>query len=202
MVNVTETMDAPRAPGRPRSLRADEAILEAALDLLAEDGSIETLSIEAIAARAGVGKATIYRRWSGKEALVQDALRRLKPPPPPPPGRSVREDLVALVGNTGRNPDPRAGKIMPCLMPAISRSPEQYRLYQELVEPRRRMIREVLRRGIALGELRADLDVELTLALLTAPLLTQRLLRAQPDLDERDLPARVVDAVITGIAKV
>ncbi|AVT31947.1 TetR family transcriptional regulator [Plantactinospora sp. BC1] len=200
MVNVTETMDAPRAPGRPRSIRADEAILEAALDLLAEGSSIETLSIEAIATRAGVGKATIYRRWSGKEALLQDALRRLKPPPPPPPGRSVREDLIALVGNTGHNPDPRMRQIMPCLMPAISRSPEQYRLYQELVEPRRRMIREVLRRGIDLGELRADLDVELTLSLLTAPLLMQRLLRAQPNLDERDLPARVVDAVIAGIA--
>ncbi|MFY1693502.1 TetR/AcrR family transcriptional regulator [Plantactinospora sp. WMMB782] len=200
MADVTETMDAPRAPGRPRSVRADEAILEAALDLLAEGSSIEALSIEAIAARAGVGKATIYRRWSGKEALLEDALRRLKPPPPPPPGRSVREDLVALVGNTGHNPDPRMRQIMPCLMPAISRSPEQYRLYQELVEPRRRMIRDVLRRGIDLGELRADLDVELTLAMLTAPLLIQRLLRAQPDLDERDLPARVVDAVITGIA--
>ncbi|MDG4788309.1 TetR/AcrR family transcriptional regulator [Micromonospora sp. WMMD1102] len=200
MADVTETTDAPRAPGRPRSIRADEAIQEAALDLLAEGSSIETLSIEAIAARAGVGKATIYRRWSGKEALLQDALRRLKPPPPPPPGRSVREDLVALVGNTGHNPDPRMRQIMPCLMPAVSRSPEQYRLYQELVEPRRRMIRDVLRRGIDLGELRADLDVELTLAMLTAPLLIQRLLRAQPDLDERDLPARLVDAVIAGIA--
>lgn len=200
MVDVTETMDAPRAPGRPRSIRADEAILEAVLDLLAEDSTIEALSIEAIAARAGVGKATIYRRWSGKDGLLQDALRRLKPPPPEPAGKSVREDLINLVGTSGHNPDPRARKIMPCLMPMMNRSPEQYRLYQELVEPRRRMIREVLHRGIELGELRADLDPELTVALLTAPLLMQRLLRSQPDLDERDLPARIVDAVVAGIA--
>ena len=197
---MTETTDAPRAPGRPRSIRADEAILEAALDLLAEGSTIEALSIEAIAARAGVGKATIYRRWSGKEALLQDALRRLKPPPPEPAGRSVREDLITLVGMSGQNPDPRVRQIMPCLMPTMNRSPEQYRLYQELVEPRRRMLREVLRRGIEIGELRADLDPELTVALLTAPLVMQRLLRAQPDLDERDLPARIVDAVIAGIA--
>ncbi|MGI5215333.1 TetR/AcrR family transcriptional regulator [Plantactinospora sp. CA-290183] len=200
MVYMTETTDAPRAPGRPRSIRADEAILEAALDLLAEGSTIEALSIEAIATRAGVGKATIYRRWTGKEALLQDALRRLKPPPSEPPGRSVREDLVTLVGASGHNPDPRVGRIMPCLMPTINRSPEQYRLYQELVEPRRRMLREVLRRGVETGELRADLDPELTVALLTAPLVMQRLLRANPNLDEQDLPERLVDAVIAGIA--
>ncbi|MEE6261940.1 TetR/AcrR family transcriptional regulator [Plantactinospora sonchi] len=197
---MTETTDAPRAPGRPRSIRADEAILEAALDLLAEGSTVEALSIESIASRAGVGKATIYRRWSGKEALLQDALRRLKPPPPEPPGQSVREDLIMLVGSTGQNADSRIGKIMPCIMPLVNRSPEQYRLYQEVVEPRRRMLREALRRGIALGEIRADVDIELAVSLLTAPLVMQRVLRANPHLDETDLATRIVDTVIAGIA--
>lgn len=197
---MTDTTDAPRAPGRPRSVRADEAILEAALDLLAEGSSVETLSIESIASRAGVGKATIYRRWSGKEALLQDALRRLKPPPPEPPGDSVREDLIMLISSTAQHADSRIGKIMPCIMPLVNRSPEEYRLYQDVVEPRRRMLREVLRRGITLGEIRADIDVELAVSLFTAPLVMQRVLRANPNLDETDLPTRVVDTVIAGIA--
>lgn len=201
MLGMADTTDAPRPPGRPRSARADEAILEAALDLLAEGTTVEALSIEAIANRAGVGKATIYRRWPGKEALLHDALLRLKPLPPLPPGRSVREDLIALVSGSGKHAsDPRAGRIIPCLTPLIHRSPDQYRLYQEMVEPRRQLLREVLRRGIALGEIRADLDIELAVSLLTAPLIMQRVLRANPHLDERDLPTRLVDMVIAGIA--
>jgi AcrR family transcriptional regulator len=202
MVSMTDTTDAPRAPGRPRSIHADKAILEATLDLLAEGNSIEALSIEAIAGRAGVGKATIYRRWSGKETLLHDALCQLKPPPPEPPGRSVREDLIALVScSGGHNPDARVDRIVPCILPLIKRSPERwYQLYQDIVEPRRQRLREVLRRGIALGEIRADLDIELAVSLLTAPLVVQRLLCANPDLDEHDLPTRLVDLVIAGIA--
>jgi AcrR family transcriptional regulator len=191
-----------RAPGRPRSARVDEAIIEAVLDLLAEGTAVEALSIEAIAARAGVGKATIYRRWSGKEALLVDALRTLKGAPPKPLGRSVREDLVRLLSAVRSNGtvDQRAIKIMPCLVPEVNRSPEQYRLYQELVEPRREVMREVLRRGIETGELRPDIDVEVTMAMLTGPVFMQRLLRWSPVLDDDELPGQVVDAVLAGIA--
>ncbi|HEY2947174.1 MAG TPA: TetR/AcrR family transcriptional regulator [Micromonosporaceae bacterium] len=192
-----------RAPGRPRSARVDEAIIDAVLDLLAEGTAVEALSIEAIAARAGVGKATIYRRWSGKDALLIDALRTLKGAPPRPLGRSVREDLLRLlsaVGSKGGTVDQRAIKIMPCLVPEVRRSPEQYRLYQELVEPRRQVMRAVLRRGIETGELRPDIDLEVTMAILTGPVLMQRLLRWSPVLDDDDLPGQVVDAVLAGIA--
>jgi AcrR family transcriptional regulator len=191
--------DAPRSPGRPRSARADEAIVQATLDLLAEGSTIEALSIEAIAARAGVGKATIYRRWSGKEALLLDALRQLKGIAPQPGGQSVRDDLVLLVGAVGKNIDPRAAKIMPCLVPEVNRRPENFQLYQNIVEPRRKVMREVLRRGVASGELRADLDIEVALALLTGPMLIQRVLRWHPDLDDRTLPERIVDGVLDGL---
>ncbi|WP_240353176.1 TetR/AcrR family transcriptional regulator [Cohnella algarum] len=67
---------APR--GRPRSREVHERILDAAIASLAETG-VEKLSIEAVAQRAGVGKTSIYRRWSRKEDLVADALERLKP---------------------------------------------------------------------------------------------------------------------------
>ncbi|MET8911577.1 TetR/AcrR family transcriptional regulator [Micromonospora sp. NPDC004551] len=199
MSDMTSTADAPRSPGRPRSVRADEAIVEATLDLLAEGSTIEALSIEAIAARAGVGKATIYRRWSGKDALLMDALRRLKGVPPQPAGHSVRDDLVLLVGAVGHNVDPRAAKIMPCLVPEVNRSPDHFQLYQNIVAPRRKLMREVLRRGVDSGELRADLDIELAMALLSGPMLLQRVLRWHPELDDRILPERVVDSVLEGL---
>ncbi|MFI7607280.1 TetR/AcrR family transcriptional regulator [Micromonospora sp. NPDC049366] len=199
MSDMTSTADAPRSPGRPRSTRADEAIIEATLDLLAEGSTIETLSIEAIAARAGVGKATIYRRWSGKDMLLMDALRRLKGVLPQPTGHSVRDDLILLVGAIGKNIDPRAKKIMPCLVPEVNRSPDHYRLYQNIISPRRQLMREVLARGVAEGVLRPDLDIEVTMALLTGPMLIQRVLQWNPELDEHTLPAQVVDTVLAGI---
>ncbi|WP_091191631.1 TetR/AcrR family transcriptional regulator [Micromonospora narathiwatensis] len=199
MSDMSSTADAPRSPGRPRSVRADEAIVQATLDLLAEGSTIEALSIEAIAARAGVGKATIYRRWSGKDALLLDALHTLKGTPPQPAGHSVRDDLVLLVGAIGHNIDPRAAKIMPCLVPEVNRSPAHYRLYQNMVEPRRKLMRQVLQRGVRTGELRADLDIELAMALLSGPMLMQRMLRWQPELDGRILPERIVDAVLDGL---
>ncbi|MFD1324755.1 TetR-like C-terminal domain-containing protein [Micromonospora sonneratiae] len=190
MSDMTSDPAAPRSPGRPRSSRADEAIIEAVLDLLAEGSTVDTLAIEAIAARAGVGK----------EALLRDALATLKGPPPVPAGHSIRDDLVTLLGPVGSHEDPRATRIMPCLVPEIRRSPEQYRLYQEMLEPRRQLMRDVLRRGVARGELRADLDIELTMSLLTGPVLLQRLLRWHAALDDTDLPERVVDTVLAGIA--
>ncbi|MFU8854362.1 TetR/AcrR family transcriptional regulator [Micromonospora sp. SL1-18] len=199
MSDMSSPADAPRLPGRPRSIRADEAIVQATLDLLAEGNTIEALSIEAIAARAGVGKATIYRRWPGKDALLLDALRTLKGTPPEPGGHSVRDDLVLLVGAIGHNVDPRAAKIMPCLVPEVNRSPAHHRLYLNMVEPRRKLMREVLQRGIRSGELRADVDLELAMALLSGPMLMQRMLRWQPELDDKILPERIVDAVLDGL---
>src|SRR5262250_1415098 len=83
-----------RRPGRPRSERADQAILSAALDLFAECGP-DALCIEQVAAKAGVGKATIYRRWPGKEEMLMDAVSMLRTQLPEPQGRSVRADLIA-----------------------------------------------------------------------------------------------------------
>lgn len=189
-----------RSPGRPRSAQVDESIIQAVIDLLAEGHTVEALSIEAVATRAGVGKATIYRRWPGKDALLVDALRSVKGPPPVPRGESVREDLLLLLGSASKKPDRRFVRIMSCLGPEVQRSPERYRLYQGIVEPRREVMREVLRRGVGTGELRPDLDVEVAVTLLTAPVLIQRMLRWHPDLDDASLPARVVDTVLAGLA--
>jgi AcrR family transcriptional regulator len=205
MTAMTPTGAAPtdqdrKGPGRPRSARADEAIIDAVLDMLAEGQSIEAISIEAVAGRAGVGKATIYRRWPNKEALIVDAVSSMKGPLPPMRGESVRDDLVALLSRIGQNTDNRAAKIMSCLLPEIKRSTSVHGCYQAAIEPRRQAMRDVLRRGVGTGELRADLDVELALALLSGPVLVQSLLRWNPAVDAGDLAERVVDAVLTGIA--
>jgi AcrR family transcriptional regulator len=197
MMSTTDEMT--RAPGRPRSAQADEAIIEAVLSLLSAGSTVEALSIEAVAARAGVGKATIYRRWSGKEALLVDAVSSMKGPLPQLAGESVRADLIRLL-EFGPKPDQRLARIMSCLVPEVHTSPERYRLYQGLVEPRRDAMREVLRRGVRTGELRPDADLEVALAVLMGPVLIQRMLRWHPGLEDALLPARVVDTVLAGLA--
>jgi AcrR family transcriptional regulator len=196
---VQTTVDAPRSPGRPRSTRVDRAVVEAVLDLLQEGVGVDAISMEAVAARAGVGKATIYRRWANKEALLVDAVRALKGEPPRPAGVSVRDDLVMLLSAMSRPHDARAMKVLPCLIPEVHRNPVQHRLYQEIIEPRREVMREVLRRGVRSGELRADVDIELTMALLSGPILVQKVLRWNPALDDTSLPERVVDTVLASI---
>src|SRR3984885_5350644 len=85
---------AARRPGRPRSEQAEQAILEAAIEAVGDRG-IDGVSCEDVAARAGVGKATLYRRWPGKEDLLIAAFAALRRPLPEPRGESVREDLIA-----------------------------------------------------------------------------------------------------------
>jgi AcrR family transcriptional regulator len=189
-----------RAPGRPRNARADQAIIDAVLEMIAEGHTVDALSVEAVAARAGVGKATIYRRWPNKEAMVIDAVATMKGPVPQVRGESVRDDLVTLLGRTGVNADgSRTGRIMSCLAADLYRNAELQRCYQAVVEPRRAAVRDVLRRGVRSGELRADLDVELAVNLLTGPILVQSAFGWNPALDPADLASRVVDTLLVGI---
>jgi AcrR family transcriptional regulator len=188
-----------RSPGRPRSAKADEAIIEAVLDLLAEGNSVESLSIEAVANRAGVGKATIYRRWPNKEALVVDAVAVLKGPPTEIAGESVRDDLLALLRPIGQSKQTRAGRIYPCLIPEVQRNPELARYYQKLMEPRRARMRSVLERGIATGELQASIDVDYICAILTGPVVAHTILNWTPDLSAARLGEITVDTVLAGI---
>ena len=189
-----------KAPGRPRSARADEAIIEAVLDLLAEGTPFDALSIEAVAGRAGVGKATIYRRWSNKDSLIFDAVRTVKGEPAVLPGTSVRDDLVALLRPVGKAEHTRAGQIMPCLMSELQRSPELNSIFQRIMEPRRQMTRDVLQRGIDEGVVRPDIDVEIVIAMLTGPLIAYRLLHWSPKVGREGLEERLVDTIWPAIA--
>lgn len=187
-----------RAPGRPRNAHADAAIVEAVLELLGAGQSADAISIEAIAGKAGVGKATIYRRWPNKEALLIDAITAMKGPMPAPAGESVRDDLVMLVTAMRSKRNEHYSKVSACLWPEFVKSPEMWRVYQGVVEPRRDVLRQVLRRGIDAGELRADLDVELTLLMLAGPSLAQNMLRWSPYVEDEGFAEKLVDAVLRG----
>jgi AcrR family transcriptional regulator len=187
-----------RRPGRPRSELAERAIIDAALSVFAESGP-DGLCIEQVAARAGVGKATIYRRWPGKEDLLLDALAALKPPLPQPRGRSVREDLVAVVDAMCRDAaDPRRARQFALLQGEGAKYPRlMTRFIETVVEPRREVVRSVLRRGVATGELRDDADIEAALYLLRGAALasTGHQQPVPPDYAEH-----VVDTLLHGVA--
>jgi AcrR family transcriptional regulator len=132
--------------------------------------------MEMIAGEAKVGKATIYRRWPNKEALVIDAIcRRLHSDTEKivPPGTSVREDLVFLLEKMRCHlQEESSGSAYNVLTNVSKANPVLYRRYHDVViEPRRDLYRQVLRRGIKTGELRADLDVERTMLILTSTML-------------------------------
>ena len=112
-----------RRPGRPRSEQADRAIIAATRELFAESGA-DALCIEKVAARAGVGKSTIYRRWPGKEDLLLAAIASMQAPLPEPRGRSVREDLRALLDAlTEQSADPARAREFALLLGEGSRYP-------------------------------------------------------------------------------
>src|SRR5580704_4412887 len=195
----SEAGTGPRRPGRPRSERADRAIIEATLSLLAESGAAG-LCIEKVAARAGVGKATIYRRWPGKEDLLLDAIACLKTPLPEPRGRSVRDDLLALVtAMCEQFADPCHMREFALLLGEGAKYPRLMAKYTEtVIEPRREVIRSVLRRGIGSGELRPGVDVDVALFMLTGAVIARG--KDQPEAISASYAQRVVDELLAGLA--
>jgi len=187
-----------RRPGRPRSERADRAIIDAALSVFAESGT-EGLCIERVAARAGVGKSTIYRRWPGKEDLLLDAIGALQKPLPEPAGESVREDLVTILGAMRDSvADPRRAREFALLLGEGAKYPRLMARYVEtMLEPRREVIRSVLRRGVAGGELRPDTDIEVALFMLTGAVLARG--KYDPGSFPPGYVERVVDELLLGL---
>src|SRR6202453_116868 len=183
-------------PGRPRSEQAEQAIIEATLDLFAEQG-FEGVCVEAVAARAGVGKATIYRRWPNKEELLLAALGALKSPYPEPTGVSARDDLVAMLTvMCADRADPRKARRYALLLGEGEKYPRLMARYKEtVVEPRREAIRAVIRRGIEAGELRPGTDVEIALLALTGTVMAKE----KDGTLSRDFAARIVDELMLGL---
>jgi AcrR family transcriptional regulator len=193
------TSGAPRR-GRPRSEKARTAIFEAAGELLLQRG-LAAVSMDAVAERAGVSKATIYRWWPSKELLAVDALYEewAAARPPIHDTGSLRGDLLGLlrpwVRLIGKGP---YGRIVAELLSEVQANPAFADAYRaRFVEPRREPGRAIFARAIERGEIPATTDVELALDLLYGPLY-HRLLHRHANLGEAVVP-EVVDAVLDGL---
>jgi AcrR family transcriptional regulator len=191
----------PRPPGRPRSATADEAIREAAAELLAEHG-FEALCVDDVAERARVSKSTIYRRHPSKVDLVMDVAEGLcyaKRPPPPDTGR-VRDDLVGYLRSLIEFlTSTTAGRMIPALVAATRQNPDLALAHRRFVDSRRVEIKAVLRRAVERGELRRDADVEVFVDLLAGAVF-YRFLVSHGRLDESFADA-VVDALLRGFGR-
>ncbi|MFE6621412.1 TetR/AcrR family transcriptional regulator [Streptomyces sp. NPDC008086] len=189
--------------GRPRSEAVERAIMEGILKLLEDGVPLAELSIERIARTAGVGKATIYRRWSGKEELFVDVVRAAEPPDPELPGTSMRDDLVALLEQLRqRGLMTRSSVLLHNVIAQMKSAPKIWDAYHAIVvEPRRRKQHAILRRGQANGELRTDLDVDVLNDMIFGPMLVRAVMRPDADLPE-GLAAQMVDAVLEGLRPV
>lgn len=192
--------EAPRAVGRPRDPKLDAVITGATLELLADIG-FAALTIEAVATRAGVGKATLYRRWPGKEQLVIDAVRTLSEQPDPDTSAGARDELVGLLEAVRRKSvSSLAGRIFPRLIGESVDNPEFMRRYREQVlDPRRDRFRTALLRAVEQGLVRADVDTDHAIDLLVGPMAYRNLIRNDPP-PGPDLAARIVDDVLRALA--
>ncbi|MBV2153724.1 TetR/AcrR family transcriptional regulator [Kitasatospora sp. SUK 42] len=188
--------------GRPRSEAAEQAIFTAVEDLMADGNTLSELTIEGIATAAGVGKATIYRRWPNKEALLVDVVGRLEEPVPEPTGGGAREDLIAMVDYIRRRGlAKRTRWVLKAALGQMHGLPELHAAYLErVVKPRREVGLHLVRQAIAEGVIRDDLDVELLGDLLMGPILYRSILSDDTDLEDPDLSRRLVDTVLDGVA--
>lgn len=186
--------------GRPRNAAADTAIIEAVLRLLEEGTGIDGLSMEGLARRAGVSKATVYRRWSSKDALLFDVLRSIEEQEQPQPaGDSVRDELVAILeGLRRRGLTKRNSALLRTVLGHVRSHPQLWESYRTtVIESRRAQLDAVLRRGVRTGEIRADLDPELLGDLFVGPMVTRAMLHQRQDLPD-GLAERIVDGVLEG----
>jgi AcrR family transcriptional regulator len=190
-----ETESGP-GPGRPRSEQAHRAILDATLELLSQVG-YDRLTVSGVAARAGVGKATIYRRWPSKLPLVIEAFSQLPELAVPDTGNVV-DDLTELLKGFV---EILAATPLACVLPILAgegaRDPELSRTLAPLFKARREPLIRVLERAVARSELPPDIDVEAAADVIMGPVVT-RLVFTGAELGPA-LVGPFVDAALFGI---
>jgi len=151
-----------KPPGRPRSAQSHQAILQATLELLAEVG-FAAMSMDAIAARAGVGKTTIYRRYASKEELVADAIESIREEIVIPDTGNLQSDIDTLIQNAAQiTLNPIGRQTVAMIISSASSNPQFAQIYwTKYLQPRRKAFAVVLERAKARNEIQADLDSDL-----------------------------------------
>jgi AcrR family transcriptional regulator len=193
-------------PGRPRDPRSYQAILEATIAVLLEVGYLR-FAIEGVAARAGVGKGTIYRHWPSRGALVVEAITSsacetatqgrwsMRAVELPDTG-CLRSDLLAfLEAVTPALTGAPAKEILPGLAADLNRNPELAEAMRaRIIEPQRRALAQLIQRAVTRGQAREGLDVTLLCETLLGPVCYRAYLAAQPV--ERPMLVRLVDQIL------
>lgn len=184
--------------GRPRSQVAHGAILTATIALIRDVG-YDAVTMEGIAIAAGVGKMTLYRRWSSKELLVAEAIALITSAVVNPDTGTFRGDVMAVMRTTtAMYRDPATGALLSGLVAAVARSaPIAAAVRGGFVATRRESLRLVLERWRERGVLRSDIDVEVLMDMLNGPLFYRFLLRGEP-VSEQVVTA-VLDMLLRGI---
>jgi AcrR family transcriptional regulator len=178
----------------PRVERSRRIILEAVLDELGEVG-YGPMTIEGVAARAGVGKSTIYRHWPGKLELVEDAFRTLKAAVTVPEGGSFRDRVVGVVAQVADLvAQSTYSACMPALIEAAERDPKVRDFHNRFSSERRAVLVDLLRSGIDSGDLPPASDPELLADALVGPIVLRRLML--PERCDPGLAPRLVDQVL------
>lgn len=198
-IGTTDFVEGASTPkrGRPRSAECDTAIVEAVIALLCEVG-YDGLSVEGVAAKAGVGKATIYRRWPGKVDLVIVAVTSMAPMPPVvPEDMGARDALVEVARHIIEILRGTHGRVFAALVSELPRQPELARAYREqFLAERRAVVERIVDHGIATGELRSDVDRDVLIDLIPAAIRDRLLFSGEP-LDD-NLAERLVNQVLMG----
>jgi AcrR family transcriptional regulator len=183
--------------GRPRSTAADAAILDAVLRLLASEG-YGGLTMEGVAAAAGVGKTTVYRRYSSKPDMVTAAIANLTDDDDVPDSGDTRADVLEMLRRfVAARQRKQSMRLLGTLFLERERNPELLRLFRErVIEPRRSRLLAVLDRGRERGDLRPGLDAGLVAEMMIGAYFA-RMLNGLPF--PRDWPERVVSQMWAGV---
>lgn len=182
----------------PRVARSRAAVLAATAELIASEG-IAAVSIEAVAARSGVAKTTIYRHWDSRAALVVDAFRDMAETCAAPDTGNLRDDLVGLMtGLAAQLADAPWARALAGLLDAAAGDPELESLHKDFMTEVRRSFNAVLDRAVGRGELPADVDRTRAGMLLAGPLFYARMVLLAPVTDPVAVAA-LVDVVLPGL---
>jgi len=192
-----DELAAARRPGRPRDPVVEHLIVSAATDLVGEVG-IDGLTMDEVARRAGVAKATVYRRFPSKVDLVMAVCHALTPALGDEPDTgSIEKDLMVVMGSLLEKLEaPDSGRLMPAMIASSVANPEIREALRRFSANRRERTTKIIERAIARGELRDDVDVELMADQLSAPLIYRNLISGQPV--NAQVARRLVSQVLRG----
>lgn len=183
-----------RRRGRPRDPSRDEAITDAVVEVLVRDG-YDRLTMEGVATAAGVGKSTVYRRWSNKAELVIDTMATLKPAIDAIDTGTLEGDIELMVSVSCSPQSQRLLQVMVSICSALPREPDLLEAFRtRFTEPRIARMTEMLERARGRGELGPDVDVAMVASLLPSLMLQRALTTGQPA--GRAYAEQIVDSVL------